>query len=330
MSQTPKENKGLWIQVYDKNSQDPVSKNFISFETIKTLPVDSALTKIKNEKTTKTWFGANFCELLETINVSCQKIQKLSISAPDGYTSVLSGELLSSLKTAIYAYRAQNQTDWNENYGYMRLIFPDLRSMYWVNSPNKMVITLGQDHQTVHHLQFNFVDNARLSQLIKKDLKGNPYFVIDDLLVELNLPQNDFHVLTADGLYREYPENEINRYLILKLNQQQDGNWEINGINVPHGLKTRELFFLSSGNKGIFLKELTDDEQQKWENIFWQPFVGENFSVKDLIIEKVLSDRNKISLELTNKLSDKQLPLYQLFKNEQKRHQNIDYFVVSW
>lgn len=328
MSQISKGNKDFWIEVYDKHSQAPVSKNFIGFEMIKSLPVDSALTKIKNEKTTRTWYGANLCKFLETINISCQKIQKLSISAPDGYTSVLSGELLSSLKTAICAYRVQNQTDWNENYGYMRLIFPELRSMYWVNNPNKMVITLGQDHQTVHHLQFYFVDNERLSQLIKKDLKGNPYFVIDDILVELNLPHNDFHVLTADGLYREYPKNEINRYLLLQ--RQESGNWEINGINVPHGLKTRQVFFLSSANKGIFLKQLTDDEQQQWEHIFWQPLLGENFSVKDLTIEIVLSDGSKNSLELTIKLSEKQFPLCQVLKNEQKRHLNIDYFVVSW
>jgi hypothetical protein len=328
MSQTPKGNKGLWIEVYDKHSQDPVSKNFISFETINNLPVDSALTKIKNEKTTRTWFGANLCELLETINISCEKIQKLSISAPDGYTSVLSGELLSSLRTAICAYQIQNQTDWNENYGYMRLVFPDLRNMYWVNSPNKMVITIGENEKFLHQFQFYFIDSEKLSKLIKKDLKENPYLAVNDLLIELNLPQNNFHVLTSDGLFREYPNNDINRYFVLQ--KQESGNWEINGISVPHGLKTREIFFLSSGNKGIFLKELTDYEQRKWEHIFWQPLVGENFSVKFLTIELVLSDGSKISLELTNKLSEKQFPLYQILKNEQKRHLNIDYFVVSW
>jgi hypothetical protein len=149
-----------------------MSNNFISYEMIRNLPVDSALTSVKNETVTRTWLGVNLCKLLETINISCEKIQNLSISAPDGYSSVLSGEPLSSLRTAICAYRVQNQKEWNEDYGYMRLIFPELRGMYWVNRPDKMVVIIGEDHQTLHHYQFYFLNNEQLSQLLKKDLKG--------------------------------------------------------------------------------------------------------------------------------------------------------------
>jgi hypothetical protein len=328
ISQTPVETGGFWIEVYDKHLQNPISKSYVTLETIQSLPIDSALTNVKNENTTITWYGARLCAILETLDISCKKIQKLSISAQDGYTSVVSGQLLSSLRIAICAYPIQSQTGWNENYGYMRLIFPSLRSMYWVNSPNKMVITMGQDHQTVHHFQFYFVDNEKLGQLIKKDLKGNLHIVINDLLVELNLPQNNFHVLTSDGLFREYPENKINRYLIL--NQQQAGNWEINGINVPDGLKTRQVFFLSSGNKGVFLKQLTDDEQQQWEHIFWQPLVGENFSVKDLTIKLVSNSGKRTVRKLNSKFNDENFSVYDFLIESRKEDLVFNYFEISW
>jgi len=326
-SQTPTENAGFWIEVYN-NSRHLISKNFIHFEKIKNLPLDSALTIVKNEKTIQSWYGVNLCELFETIDISCEKIQKLSISAHDGYSSVLSGELLSSLRTAICAYQIQSQTEWKENYGYMRLIFPGLRSMYWVNSPNKMVITIGGNKTFLNQYQFYFIDSEKLSKLIKKDLKGNPYIVIDDLLFGLKLPQKNFHVLTSDGLFREYPKNEINRYFLLQ--KQESGTWEINGISIPHGLKTREIFFLSSGNKGVFLKELTDNEQQKWEHVFWQPLVGENFSITDLKIELATSSGKRIMPNLISKFNEENFSLYDLLEGERNNHPDFNYFIISW
>ena len=283
---------------------------------------------MKNEKTIQTWYGANLCELFETVDVLCENIQKLSISAPDGYTSVLTGELLSSLKTAICAYKVQHDNEWSEEYGDMRLIFPDLRSMYWVNNPNKMVITIGENQSTLNQYQFYFLDNEKLSCLVKKDKNMNPSLVINDLLFELNLPQNNFHVLTSDGLFREYPKNDINRYL--QLQKQESGSWEINGINVPTGLKTREVFFISSGNKGILLKDLTENEQQKWERIFWQPLLGENNSLAGLRIELVLNDNRIIQSKLTNQFREGIISLYRLFEEDRKKFIDLKFFMINW
>lgn len=329
ISQTSNEKEGFWIEVYNNNSTIPISKNFISFAKIKTLPVDSASTMLKNQKTTRTWYGTNLCKLFESIlNISHGKIQKLSISAADGYTSVLSGELLASLPTAICAYLAQNKIDWNENYGYMRLIVPELRNMYWVNSPEKMIITIGEDLNPLHQYQIYFVDNEKFHNLIKKDLKGNPYLVIGDILVDLNLAQQNFHILTTDGLYREYPPNEINRYLLLQ--KQQAGHWQINGVNVPDGLKTKNIFFLSSGNAGVFLKNLNNEDQQIWERLFWQPLQGGTFSAMDLKIELMLNDGSRIPSNLISKLSKNKFSLYNLLEKEWNEHRDINYFIVSW
>lgn len=328
-SQTSSKNEGFWIEVYQNHSPSLMSNNFISYEMIRNLPVDSALTSVKNEPVTRTWLGVNLCKLLETINISCEKIYNLSISAPDGYSSVLSGELLSALRTAICAYRVQNQKGWNEDYGYMRLIFPELRGMYWVNRPHKMVVIIGEDHQTLHHYHCYFLNNEQLSQLLKKDLKGNTYLIIDDLLVELNLPQNGFQVLTADGLFREYPgSNEINRYFILQ--KGADGTWEMNGINVPQGLKTRQVIFLSSGNNGVFLKALNKAEQIKWESLFWQRFVGKEFPLADLRMELILKKDQNIISELIGQFRNGEISLYQLFEKEQKNMANLDYFNLTW
>jgi len=328
VSQTPGEKPGFWIEVYNNNSQNLISKTFINFGLLKNLPLDSALTSVKNEQATITWYGAILCELFETVDVSCEKIHKLSISAPDGYTSVLSGELLSSLKTAICAYKAQHDRKWSQDYGDMRLIFPDLRSMYWVNNPNKIVITIGENQSTLNQYQFYFLDNEKLSRLVKKDKNGNPCLVIDDLLFELNLPKNNFHVLTSDGLFREYPQNDINRYL--QLQKQESVSWEINGINVPPGLKTREVFFISSGNKGIFLKDLTENEQQKWERIFWQPLFGGNNSLAGLRIELVLNDNRIIQSKLTNQFREGIISLYRLFEEQRKKFVDLKFFMINW
>ena len=329
ISQTPTENEGFWIEIYDHNSAIPISKNFINIEKIKTQPFDSVLANLKNQQTTRTWYGANLCQLFKAVlNICCEKIQKLSISAADGYTSVLSGELLTSLPTAICTYPTKNQKGWNANYGYMRLIFPELRNMYWVNSPEKMIITIGEYQNPVHQYQFYFLDSKRLNNLIKQDLKGNPYFIIDDLLVELNLAQQNFHVLTIDGLYREYPPNEISQYLLLQ--KQQTGYWKINGVNVPDGLKTKNIFFLSSGNTGIFLKNLNNREQLLWERFFWQPLQKETFSVKDLRVELILNDGRRISSNLTSQLSTDKLSLCTLLEKEWNKHRNIENVIVSW
>lgn len=328
-SQPGEQQDGFWVELKDESTQNLVSKTFIDFKTIKRLPLDSALTVKKDDGSEITWIGANLCSLLqERLNISCESITRLAVSAPDGYASVVSGELLPALARAICAYQLRPGEEWSGSYGYARLIFPGLRGMYWVNSPNKMVITIGKIQKLLHHYQCYFLDQKKFSSLIKADLKGNLYTVIDNLLVELKLPQNSFRVLTADGLFREYPQNEINRYFVFQ--KQQSGNWEINGINIPHGLKTRQVFFLSSGNNGIFLKELTHDEQQTWEPIFWQQIVGENFSIADLKIELVLNDAGRILLNGAAEMAEKRFSLYNFLLDKFKYHPDSQYFMMSW
>ncbi len=325
---TPDTLQGFWVEIYNESSQDTVSKILITFETIKNFPLDSALTTAKDEKTEKIWIGANLCELFKKVlNISCERVKKISVSAPDGYTSVLSGELLRIIRTAICAYRIKNQDEWPESYGYMRLIFPEVRGMYWVNGPDRIVITIGEKQYFFNQYEFYFFDCEKITNLIKKDLKSNPYLVIDDILFEFGMPQSDFDVITSDGLFREYPKNKINRFLLLQ--KQQSGTWKIDGNNVPHGLKTRQIFFLFVGNKGLFLKSLNKEEQNKWESVFWQPIVEKISSIPDLRTELVLNDGSRIMSNLTNKLKEGQISFYQLFEEERRKHATINYYIVK-
>jgi len=57
------------------------------------------------------------------------------------------------------------------------------------------------------------------------------------------------------------------------------------------------------------LKELNDDEQQKWERMFWQPLIGENSSLADLRIEMMLNDSRTIKSNLTHSLKKKYFAL---------------------
>lgn len=321
--------EGLWIEIHNEPFNDQVTRQFLSFETIKNDPIDTVLTEVKNEKTKRTWLGANLCELLnKRLNISCNKIISLSITAPDGYTSVLSGDLLFALRTAICAYRLQDQDQWNENYGYMRLIFPELRGMYWVNSPEKIVITIGDKESLYHQYQFYFVENKKFNALINSDLKNNSYFVVDDILVELNLAQNSFSVLTSDGLFREYPANDINRYFLLE--KDENGYWQINGINLPSGLKMKQICFLSSGNKGIFLKNLNKQEKDIWERLFWKYFIGDTFSTQNFMLEIVFNNGKRMLSNSTDLFVEGKATIFEVFEKEWSQNVDIAYLKVSW
>jgi len=329
ISKIPKEDKAISIEVLDVTSQKIIQQSYVTFETIQNFTVDSVFTPIKNKNTTRKWFGANLCKLLLKVSdVSCEQIHKLSISAPDGYTSVISGELLSSISTAICAYEAKNTEEWNDGYGYTRLIFPELRTMYWVNSPDRIVITVSETKDFPHHFQFNFIDTEKFSKLIKSDLKGNPYIVVDDILVELNDPHASFNILSTDGLYREYPKHAINRYLVLQKDKSE--TWNVNGINVPQGLKTKNIFFLSSNKKGIFLKPLDNDELATWENLFWQPIFNKISDKENLAFEFALNNGNTIRSTLNVKNISAQFSMYKFLEAEKRRYGNINHITINW
>ncbi|MCU0646266.1 MAG: hypothetical protein MUC94_18665, partial [bacterium] len=263
---------GFYVEIRNDSEPGIIKEVFIDMISIRELPIDSVSIKDSEGKPDREWIGVNLCLMLEKkLNLSCNQIKKISISAPDGYVSVISGELLSALETGICAFGIKGEANWPKKYGYMRLLFSQLRAMYWVNSPSKMIIELGEAQQASERFEFYFMDSENFKSLIRKDLKGNPYIAIDDILIELGAPQQSFRIMTQDSLFREYGANDINRRLVLQ--REPSGTWKMTGIAVPLGLKTRKIFLITTQNKALFLKPFSADEQEIFYTNYLQHIV---------------------------------------------------------
>ncbi len=316
---------GFFVEIVNKLSPDKSMKMFIDFEKIKMQAPDSAITASKTKGRDVTWIGTNLCQFLQNeLGVNCTDIKKISVSAPDGYTSVLTGELLSALKTGIFAFRIQGENDWPEDFGFMRLIFPELRGMYWVNGPDKISITVGETAQpTDKTIRFHFLNNPRFSHILKTDFNGNSNFAVTDLFDALGLSNSSFRIMTSDGLFREYPIHEINQHIIFQ--QEKEGTWNLTGVSVPNGLKSRHIFFLFSQHAGIFLCDLTIDQQSLWMNEFWKKEMGITLGLR---MSKKLSDGTIESIPL-NAGEGNEINYYEMFQSEIRKQGNIDFFIVN-
>lgn len=316
---------GFFVEIINEQSTDESVKLFIDFERIKIHAPDSAITTSKTKARDVTWIGTNLCQFLQNeLDVSCADIQKISVSAPDGYTSVLTGELLSALKTGIFAFRIRGEKDWPESFGYMRLIFPELRSMYWVNGPEKISITIGEISQpTDRTFRFYCLNNPRFNSIKKTDFEGNSYFVVADLFDALGLANGSFKIMTSDGLFREYPAHDIIQHIVFQ--RENEGTWNLTGVSVPGGLKSRHVFFLLSQNVGIFLCDLTSSQQSLWMNQFWKKEMG---AAHSLSISKKMSN-GMIEIIPLEAGEWNELNIYKMFESEIHKQGTIEYFIVN-
>lgn len=315
----------FFVEIVNELSPDKSVKMFIDFEKIKMQPPDSAVTNSKTKGRDVIWIGTNLCRFLKSeLDLNCDAITKFTVSAPDGYTSVLTGELLSALKTGIFAFRIQGENDWPENFSYMRLIFPELRGMYWVNGPDKISITIGETPQpTDKTIHFHFLNNSRFSHILKTDFNGNSYFAVTDLFDAMGLSNSSFWIITSDGMFREYPIHEINQHIIFQ--KEKEGTWNLTGVSVPNGLKSRHIFFLFLQHAGIFLCDLTIDQQSLWMNEFWKKEMGITLSPS---ISKKLSDGPIESISL-DAGEGNEINFYEMFQSEIRKQGNIDFFIVN-
>ncbi len=319
---------GFYVEIRNESEADTAQEEFINMASIRLFPIDSVSIKGSEGKPDRVWIGVNLCLLLEKkLNLACQKIKKISISSPDGYESVISGELLSALKTGICAFGIKGEANWPAKYGYMRLLFSELRAMYWVNSPTKMIIELGEAQSASKGYEFYFIDAENFNKIKRKDLKGNPYIAIDDILANLNMREHGFRLLTQDSLFREYGANNINRRLVLQ--QEPAGDWNLSGIAVPLGLKTKNIFLFATRNKVLFLKALSGSEQE----IFYTGYVQSIF--KDLpenaaiTIETVLRDKERMPAEPVHLRIEEVPNLFRAIEEQQKNNKDFDHVLLK-
>ena len=319
---------GFYVEIRNDSEPGIIKEAFIDMASIRELPIDSVSIKDSEGKPDREWIGINLCLLLEKkLNLSCNQIKKISISAPDGYVSVISGELLSALETGICAFKIKGETKWPPKYGYMRLLFPQLRAMYWVNSPDRMIIELGEAQQASEHYAFYSWENENFNCLIKKDLKGNPYIAIADILVNLDSFQSPFRILTEDSLFREYGAHDINHRLVLQ--QEPSGAWKMTGIAVPLGLKTRKIFLLTVQNKVLFLKPLSVAEQEVFHTSYVQNIVKNFTDLSNMSLDIVLRDGKRVPAQTTKSSIEDGQNLYRAIDQQRKIHKNIDHVLLT-
>lgn len=315
---------GFSVEIRNDSEPGIAQEVFVDLASISDLPKDSVVIKDSGGKSDRTWIGVNLCSIFEKkLTLSCRQIKKISISAPDGYVSVISGELLSALATGMCAMQIKGEGKWPAKYGYLRLLFPQLRAMYWVNAPNKMIIELGEVAQASASYSFYFLESENFKSVIKKDLKDNPYTAIDDLLINLDAAQQPFRILTQDSLFREYGANDINRRLVLQ--QETTGTWKLTGIAVPLGLKTRNIFLLATQNKALVLKSLSAAEQDVFCTSYVQSMLKNLPDKSNMMIEIVGRDGNSNPAEPIPLPIETSQNLYRIIEQQRQIHKNLDH-----
>ncbi|MBN1153975.1 hypothetical protein JXB12_03560 [candidate division KSB1 bacterium] len=314
---------GMHVIIDDGSTQG--REAFVPFSTIRSGEVDSV--SIDSPESVTMWTGIRLCELIKTqLQVDCQDIVKLTISADDGYSSVISDDLLRSVHDGLCAFQLTDSSPWEISYGYMRIIFPDLRRMYWVNSPTKMIITLGKKKTTHESLIFRFLDNKNFQSIMKQDLTGVDYFAFEDLVFTLQTKTNNFTVVTGDSLIRDYHvSDELNKRLLF--HHSDDDGWEIDGIDVPLGLKTRHISAIIIGGNHIFTKRLSEQEQNMWATLYLDRVIEKNEIQTSGIIHMILTDyNNKLCHENIDWIDG--LNFYELIESKFQQNESLDY--IEW
>jgi hypothetical protein len=305
---------GFVLEVFDETKSSSVKQIFIEIDYIKNISPDSIFLNDKKGKP-QLWIGTNLLTVLEEkADVNYNDISKLAVTAPDGYNSVIFGNLIAHLKTAMLAYGIGGEKKWLKKYGNFRLIFPGLREMYFVDNPEKVIIYTNTPESSVHTIQLHFLERSRE--------KSNPAkaesVAVEEILSSFNLSGINFSVLTSDSLEREYLNNELIRRLYLK--REKSGTWKIDGEKVPVGLRTRNIFYFFSGNVGIFLKSLSEEE-----NIIWENYLNNLIKTNEFRMEIILTGEENIQIENSGESS-----IYKIIEKQWEQFSNIDYVRISW
>ena len=308
---------GFLLRVEQGETGKKISEVFISAGDLRQLPSDTVISRSKPVTPLYTWIGPKLLTVFESEKVPRQKIQKVTVSSSDGYMSVLTGDLLSGLDSALCALNIAEEHSFPENYGYMRLIYPGLRAMYWVNEPNKIVVTLGETAKQANRFTLYFMDNAKFQEKMHKGDELT-YIAVSDLLRLANMRLTRFRVLARDELFREYAVNNVIRYMILR--EEKEGTWKIEGVNVPTGLKTKEIFFIAGEDSGIILKDLNEREKSLLDtHMLFALIKNESVEItlgkSDAAVKKITPDEQSLAAAILTM---------------REKHNNVSHITLKW
>ncbi|MDW7678918.1 MAG: hypothetical protein SCK70_00010 [bacterium] len=321
--------KGLWLKISSHEQQDsltyPNSRYFITLTDIQSLAHHSI--HLPDHKTKKmiTWEGVYLRPVLQKItNFDWDKIHRLVIKAPDGYSSVISGSRIIKAENALCAFRRKDSKNWLAKYGDMRIIFPDLHEMHWINNPAEVEIELVENCMLSNNWRFYFFDSPAFEPL--RVSESDPY--LSEILTQIGCADRDFTIFTHDGHLRQYLFDSTAQKI--KIVTDTTGLWAVRGLGVPIGFRLKKIFFVSSENVGLFPRALSFVEKQLWHELFSaiNPLMGENFQIAKIILE-LTSGEKIVSGKLDDYLSAK-LSLYDLLESAKKEQPNLMGIEILW
>jgi len=211
--------------------------------------------------------------------------------------------MLNDLEYGLFVYQIHGMNKFPERYGSMRILLPNLHAMTWVNGPGKIVIHVGDTKISDQHYLIYPPGHKIFNHLIQYQAI-NPKVMMKDVLASYGFSNETFYVLTKDSLFREYAINKIVEHMMII--REKDTTWAIDGVNVPTGLKTREIVFLSSRHAGLFLKKFTDAEWSIWVNRVIPHYFGDKPESHSAVIRYSLEDspgtmNKEIPVDLNNR-----------------------------
>ena len=318
---------GFILRVEDDQGTQKWDDQYISRDRLRKMDRIVIEAKGKEIHPERKWEGVPFLSILRERSIPLNRIIKLTIIASDGYVSVLTGDLLADLEHAVCADKIQGQGRLPQKYGYMRLIFPGLRAMYWVNAPSRIVITLSKDANHMNTYCLFFHKSAIIEKVMKTSDRASRIAVLD-LLTAMQQDMDHFHVLARDGLFREYTMNKIIRYMVLQ--KEKEGTFKIDGVNVPTGLKTRDVFYFQSGNCGLFLKPLTVDEKQAWFRHVWRNFIRIHFMAEPDEFILIMKNGEQVKMCVVSQMETNNTIIDYLFGEFHMKYPDLDHVEIRW
>ena len=323
---------GFWVTIPCPDQKDSLtvseSRLFISLAQIKSLPMHSIQLPDHKTKENFTWEGVYLREVIQKFgNIDWETMDQLIIKAPDGYSSVISGMKMKQAESALCTFSVQGKK-WLDKFGYLRIIFPELHEMYWVNNPAEIEIEFKEKVIEPNNWRFQFFDSQAFDSLREKNSDGKSDPFINDILTQIGCANKGFTVFTKDGHLREYVFDPMAQKM--KIATDSTGLWAVRGLGVPIGFRLRNIFFLCSENVGLFARALSSEEQRLWHEFFASinPLVSKGIPIAQITLllasgEKMLS--KKFEDYLSNKIS-----LYQLLELEKKERCDLLEIEINW
>jgi len=322
------ENPGLWVTLVSPNQPDSLSysesRTFVNFSQINALTIYTI--QLPDTKTGEIiiWEGIYLKDVIrKLLDTEWDHIVQIIIKAPDGYSSVISGLGMEQAESALCTFSTQGKK-WLKKYGYMRIIFPDIHEMNWMNNPSELNVILKDFREQPRTWRFLFLD-APVFRIA--DNKTQTHSIVE-ILKAMESTSQLFGVFTRDEQLRQYLFDEVAQRMILV--PDSTGTWKIKGERVPIGFRLRRIYFLYSGDVGLFTKSLTPPEQLTWQKLFdtIHPLSSQGISASEINV--VLTSGKTISSIYLEDYKEGKLSLYQLLEKEKDTQPDIVEIVVSW